>query len=878
MSWIANALRNLTQKRRLEKELTDEVDSYVALSVQEKMKRGASEAEARRAARVDLQGTEQVKEHVRDIRAGRSLERRWQDFRYATRVLRKSPMFSLTVIAVLTLGLGSTTLIFAIVDSMLLQGPRFPQVDRLFTVWQRIPEEPRVSFSPKEFEAWEKQTQLFEHLAFVTGTGFTLTGRGEPELVVGRLASPFLFETLGAKPALGRLFGNADSDDHLVVLSDSLWRRKFAARSDVVGEQLVLEGQPYTIVGVLPESFSFDGSDAALFVPARLSKPIFREHPDAHFLRVIGRLKPGVGPEQLAAEVSLLGTRVDDAGDQTKRRYFAVSLREIIAGDLRAPLLVLLVAVTFLLLIACANVANLTLARSQSRQSEIAIRAALGASRSRLIGQLLTESILLSAVGGAAGIAVAVWGLELLRKFTAQSLPQIAQAHVDGRAVFFALAAATVTAMAFGLGPAFSATRAGFQSSLSGATRSITGSNRTRQALVFGEIAVAAALLIASALMLRSFVALIHVDPGFRAGNVVTADLVLTKENYPSAAPMIRFYRDALDKIRALPGVESASVVTHLPFAGNSWGNGFEVEGVTPPAGEELSAQIRPVSSAYFGTLRIPLRQGRDFEARDHESAPGVAIVNEIFAKRFWPNESALGKRVRYDQTWLIVVGVCGNIKHARLEAASDLEIYTPYPQVPPAVMQFVGRDLNFVARSSQPAAIATEMRAALQALDSRAVIKTNTMEELLHDSVAQPRFRTCLIAIFSAFALILACLGVYGVIAYLVTQRYREIGIRLALGATRWRIFELILGRTVRLAAAGVAAGAFAAFFLARFLRTVLYGVSMHDAATFISVPLLLLVVALLAGYLPARRATRIDPVRSSLRVRSSLGRNAAG
>jgi putative ABC transport system permease protein len=627
---------------------------------------------------------------------------------------------------------------------------------------------------------------------------------------------------------------------------------------------VTMNGEPYTVLGVMPETFEFEGADAKLFVAASLTNPIFQQHPDAHFLRVIGRLKPGVTRQQLDAEVNLLGTRVDDPDDVASRRYFALSLKELTTGELRTPLLVLLSAVGFLLIIACANLANLMLARSNARQSEMAIRAALGASRPRLIAQLLTESTLLACIGGAAGVGIAVWGLDLLRRFAAQNVPELLRAHVDTPALVFAFTVAALAGVLFGLGPAFSASRTSFQTALKGTTRSTSGADRTRQALVFVEIAIAAVLLTCCALMMRSFAALTHVDPGFRAANIVTASTSLTKERYPDARTMIQFCRTSLERVRSLPGVDAVGVVTHLPFGGNNWGNGFDVEGRTPPPGADYSAQIRPVSPGYFAVLGIPLKQGNDFSERDNENAPGVAIVNQLLAQRFWPNESPIGKRIRYGKEWLSIVAVCGNIKHARLDANSDMEIYVPYAQVPADVMQFVGRELNYVIRSSSVGSVAADVRTAIRELDPQAVVKVNTMEALIRESTAQPRFRTWLIAIFSAFALALACLGIYGVIAYLVTQRYKEIGIRMALGATRANILQLILGRTVKLAAIGIAAGLLAAFFLSRFLSSILFGITAHDPLTFVSVPLALVLVAILAAYLPARRATRVNPVTS--------------
>jgi putative ABC transport system permease protein len=421
-----------------------------------------------------------------------------------------------------------------------------------------------------------------------------------------------------------------------------------------------------------------------------------------------------------------------------------------------------------------------------------------------------------------------------------------------------------LAAIFFGLGPAFSASRTSLETALKGAGRSTTGGDRARQWLVFAEIGIASVLLIGSALMMRSFAALTRVDPGFRVANVVTANTALTRERYANPPQMIRFYRDSMAKIRSLPGVDAAGLVTHLPFGGNSWGNGFEVEGQPAHAWADYSAQIRPVSPGYFSTLAIPLRQGRDFTEGDNESAPGVAVVNELLAQRFWPNEPPVGKRIRYGKEWLSIIGVCGNIKHAKLDAETDMEIYVPYPQVPGDVMQFVGRDMNYVVRSTNPGSAAADVRAAIRALDSQAVVKVTTMEALIHESTAQPRFRTWMIGIFSAFALTLASLGIYGVIAYLVTQRYKEIGIRMALGASRANILQLILGRTFRLTAAGTVTGLIIAFFLSRFLNSILFGVTAHDPVAFAVVPLCLIAIALLAGYLPARRATSVDPVRS--------------
>src|SRR6478672_4885486 len=640
---ISSLFRNLGRRGKIERDLAAEVDSYVDLSTQRKIENGLSEPEARRAALVEFGGAEQVKELVRDVRVGHFFETRMQDVRFAFRSLRKAPVFSLTVALVLALGIGSTALMFTIVNSILLKGPPFPEADRLVMLWQNLPQEKRVSFSTREFTAWRDQTQLFENFAAMTGTGFTITGRDEPELAIGQQVTPSFFKTLRVTPALGRVFLESEGksgQDQLVILSHAFWREKFGMRPNVLGESIVMNGKPYTVVGVMPEDFDFPRRAVKLWVPAALDAPIFQQNVDAHFLRAIGRLKPGVTPEQLKAEIDLLATRVNAPDDDTVRKFYAVSLSEMISGNLRKPLLVLLSAVAFLLLIACANVANLMLARGSSRQSEMAIRSAMGASRRRLIAQLLTEAALLAAIGGMLGIGIAAWGLDALKVFAANNLPELTHAHVDGRALVFVVVVSAAAGVIFGLGPAFAASRTDLQDALKGTTRSSSsaGAERTRRALVFTEVALACVLLVGCALMLRSFVALMHADPGFRPQDLVVTDTVLMQNHYPDADRMIRFYRDSLAAARALPGVESVGVVTHLPFGGNSWGNSYEIESQPTPPGVQLTAQIRPVSPGYFAAMRIPLKEGRDFDEHDNETAPGVAIVNEALAQRHFGN------------------------------------------------------------------------------------------------------------------------------------------------------------------------------------------------------------------------------------------------
>lgn len=865
---LAALARNVFRRKHVERELAEEVDSYLELSADAKVRAGLDEAAARRAATLELGGVEQVKEEVRQIRLGHFLESRSQDLRFAVRSLRKSPVFSLTVVLVLALGIGSTALIFTIVNASLIQGPPFPEPARLFMLWGKIPQESEVSFSPKEFTAWQKQTQAFETLAAFTGNGFAIYDRGEPEMFFGQWVTPSFFSTLRVAPALGRAFLDSEAQpghEHVVILSDDLWRAKFGARPDVLGQTVNLNGTFYTVVGVMPKDFAFPRPDVKLWAPLAFETAFYQEHPDAHLLRVLGRLRPGVTEAQLRAETDLVGLHVVETAEASDRRFYTVSLAEQTSGELRRPLVVLLAAVVLLLAIACANVANLMLARGRARASELAVRAALGASRPRLVAQLVTESMLLAAIGGAAGLALATWSLDLLRHFALEDIPQLLQAHVDLAAAFFVVAISAGCGIAFGIGPAWKISAPSFSAAMNGATRATAGRSaaRSRNLLVSAEVALAALLLVGCALMLRSFVRLSGTDPGFDPHNVVTANAIVSEQRYPKAPQLLGFYRDSLAKVEGLPGVTAAGLVTHLPFGGNGWGNSFEIAG-RPEQREGESAAIRGISPGYLAALRLPLRRGRDFTKRDTAGAPGVAIVSEQFARRYWPHDNPIGKQLRYDRDWLSVVGVCGDVKHNRLDETPDNTIYIACAQMPPAVMELVGRDLNFVVRSPSPASAAASLRSALQTLDPRLVVKINTMDALISESLAQPRFRTGLIAIFSTFALTLAALGIYGVIAYLVTQRSKEIGIRLALGATRANILRLILEQTCRLALGGIVAGLVAAFFLTRFLRSILFGITTHDLVTFLAVPSALIVIAVLAGYLPARRAMRIDPVRS--------------
>ncbi|MBV8897038.1 MAG: ABC transporter permease [Acidobacteriaceae bacterium] len=854
--------------KRREQDLERELRADLELEAEEQQENGLSAREARYAAQRAFGNTTLIREEVRAMWTLASMERLIQDMRYALRTMRKNPAYSLIAAVTIALGIASTTLMFAVVKSVLLQPPPFKSPGALYMLWQKIPQEGRVSFSARNYIAYASQTQLIESLAAFTGTGFTILGRGEPELAIGQLVTPSFFTILGVAPSLGRTFLASEGEqghNYEVVLSDQLWRSKFDGRNDVIGQAVVLNGDSYTIVGVMPATFDFPGNRYKLWVPAALNAPLFQQHPDAHFLRVLARLKPGLSAQHLQAELNLIGKRIDAQEHDPARSYYAVPLRDMLSGDLRRPLLILLSAVACLLIIACANVANLSLARATARNRELAVRGAIGASRPRLLQQLLVESTLLALIGGMAGFVVAYWGVRVLTFFAATNVPQLMHTHINSGVVGFAFVVSAICGIVSGLTPAFAGSQIDFRSALNEGTRAAGNvrSDRNRRVLVFAEIALCSLLLISSGLLIRSFVSLLRVNPGFQPSGVVTADCVLRENHYPDAGVMLRFYREALARMRVLPGIKNAAMITHLPFGGNDWGNSFEVEGRPAPVGKTYGAQIRPISTAYFSTMHIPLRRGRDFSEEDNEDGRRVAIINEKLKNQFWPTTDPIGQHIRFDKDWLTIIGVSGNVKHSKLDADFEAEIYIPYPQLSPVLLNFVGRDNNYVVASTVGSgAVATAVRATIHKLDPEMVVTVDTMEHLIDDSVAQTRFRTWLIVVFAALALALVCVGIYGLVSYTVTQRYRDFGIRIALGAERLTILQLALARSMTLTLLGVLVGGFCALLASRFFESLLFGITAHDPLTFASAPVLLILIALLASYIPARRATKIDPI----------------
>lgn len=793
----------------------------------------------------------------------------FQDIRFALRILRKSPGFTLVAALTLAIGIGANTAMFSVVNSVLLRPLPFADPDQIVSIWQKLPQEDRVSFSPPEFQDWQQQTQVFESLAATTGNGFTLTGRGDPAMIFGLMATPSLFQVLGVTPMLGRTFSPDEGfagRDHVVLLSYGLWKEQFGGDPNILSQSIMLNGEAYTVVGVMGPEFVYPAPRYRLLVPIALNGGVFQKFRDAHLLRVIGRLKSGVTEPRLQAELDIVGRRIAERDPNNTRVLQHARLHEVQTGSMRTPLLIIMCAVGFVLLIACSNIANLLLARAATRQKEMAIRIAVGARRLRIARQLIVESLLLSIIGGGLGFLLSLWLLDSVVALLPPDLPGVHGLHMDGWVLGFTAISTLGTGLLFGLAPALTSWSSRWTEMLKQGDH-VSGHGIgpwLRRGFVFAEITLSVILLSAAGLTLRSFVRLQQVDPGFRPGSVLTASISLAETRYPEAANIRAFYRNILDRLRAIPGARGAAINTAVPFSGQGWGNSVEVEGRPAAPGDSFLVSVQCVSPAYFSTMGIALDNGRDFDDRDSEKGAPVAIIDRRMAESLWPGENPLGKRINLDGPWRTIVGIASSVKRTGLDASEQPQIYVPYPQLSPELTKFLGRGLFLVINSSvEPLALTESVRNSVLALDRQmALTNVSTMEELLQASVAEQRFRTLLLGLFSVMAVILASIGIYGLMSYMVTQRWHEIGIRVALGATRRSILELVLKQALTLTAAGIAVGIFSSLLVARLLSSMLFGISPYDVVTFLGVPLLLVTFAFLASYLPARRAARVDPM----------------
>jgi putative ABC transport system permease protein len=807
------------------------------------------------------------------------MESLWQDLRFATRMLARSPGFAVVAILTLALGIGANTAIFSVINATLLKAPPFPQPDRLALVWETHVKSPEDTFivSAPNFWDWRQQNHVFESIGIFdsAGKGYNLAEGKEPVRVSGLRVSASFFTVLGVKPMLGRTFLPEEDTlgkDHEVVLSFPLWKRRYSANPGIVGQQVRIDGESYTVVGVMPPEFEFqfESSLRQLWVPIGYTEG--DQGRGSHSFVAIARLKPGVTLAQARAEMDAIGRHLSSQypQDNPNSSATATALADFDLKGLRKALLALLAAVGLVLLIACVNVANLMLARNATRQREFAIRRALGAGRARIMRQLFTESMLIALLGGVAGVIAAFYSNDLMQSILPDSVTLLAFRHteaisLDARVFVFALLISCLTGIVFALAPAFSARSGDLIDPLKegGRGRTEGGGSRLRQILVASEIALSLIVLVAAGLMIESMSRLLNVAPGFNAKNVLTAEISLPQiDTYYGPPVHERFCRDLAEHLGSLPGVSAVSSVSHLELEGSA-GRGLTVEGKPDPGPEnQPGAGYRVACPGYFGTMGIPLIAGRDFSNDDSVSAPGVIIVNQSMAKRFWPKESAVGHRIkigRFDskEPWVTVVGVYADLRHWGLDEEIQPEFFRPYTQAGWPFMTIVARTVT------APMSFENSMKKALAEIEpEEALSDFESMEDIVRDSTGSRRFPMLLLGAFAFLALALATVGIAGVASYSVAQRTHEIGIRMALGAQPGDVLKLMVGKNMRSALAGVALGIVGSIAATRLLIDLLYAVKPTDPIVLGAVVFLLTLVALLASYLPARRAAKLDPM----------------
>jgi len=797
------------------------------------------------------------------------------DLRQAFRTLTSSKGFSLLIVVVLAVGISANTAMFSIVNGVLLKPLPFFSADRLVSVETTTRGEPENTSYP-DFVDWRAQTSSFDALAVYASTGATLTGVGEATGLEALVVSPELLSMLGVRPLRGRVF-TADDDKpgapRTAIIAESVWEAHFSRDETIIGRTITLSGDAFTVVGIMPAGFEFpfDAEDTTLvWMPVRASRfsASWAEQRNASFLHGIGRLKTGVPLATAQADLSTIAAQLATQYQRNQNRGVVVRpYRDVLVKDYRLGLIVLLSAVAAVLLIACANVANLLLARGSARRRELAVRTALGASRGRILRQLIAESVLLAAIGGLGGALLALWGIEALVRMSPLQIPRLHSVQVDRIALLFTAVISMATGVVSGLVPAFQLSRANPTESLKDGERggSAAAGARTRQALVVAEMAISLVLLVAGGLLARSLIALQRVNPGFVTERALAMQIGLPGARYPDQDSMRRFYQRLHDEARALPGVSGAAISTTMPLSGSDIGVGFTIEGRPADPGTRTSAVYFGISPEYFSTMGIPLLRGRAFTERDAAGAPDVLIINDTFAAKYFPNEDAIGKRVTigYNKTGpREVIGIVGGVKNGALTDTATSQMYTPFDQTPWPFLTAL------VRTTAAPETVAASMRAMMARLDPlESAGELKTLDQYVARSIATPRFTAFLVGGFAVFAVLLAGFGLFSVMAYAVTQRRREFGIRMALGAQPRDVRGMVVGQAVRTGAIGIVVGLTAAFAATRVLSGLLFGVGATDPTTFAGVCATLVGVLLAAAYLPARRATRVDPM-SALRT----------
>jgi predicted permease len=879
LSDLRYRLRVLFRHKAVEEELDDELRFHFEREVEKYRKRGMSESEARRQARLAFGGQEQAKEDCREARGTSFIELTLDDTKYAVRQLLSNPTFAVVMILTLALSIGANSAIFSVINGVLLKRLPYPQPERLVRIFLSSQAYPKFPLNPFDFLDFRARNHSFESIAGFTRGDVQISGDGEPVKLNGFGITSGYFRILGLQPQLGREFdfqAEIPGNGLQVILSDRLWRTRFGTDPNIIGRKITLNMQPFTVIGVMPAGAEHPGNEYHAVTYGEsvdIWWPFsFNGNPNqrgSHFLEGIGRLKPGVSVENAHAEMNTIMAQLgrEHPGNDSGWTVLVIPLYAEIVGASRQMLLVLLGAVGIVLLIACANAANLLLARASARQREIAVRLAMGAPRSRVVRQLLTESLLIALTGGALGLVLAFGGVRALVSLLPADFPRANDIHVSAPVLLFTLAVSLVTGILFGLAPAMQASRTdpkqGLQNSGRGST---TGKhhNRLRSALVIAEVSLASVLLIGAGLMLRTFLNLIQLNPGFRQDHLLTASLSLPHVRYNTDAKTVEFYGRLSAALNALPGVESAGAGSDLPWTGYDENTGgFTIEGKKPPAGQMFHARYHMATPGYFAAMGTSLVEGRTFTEGDNKGAPWVLVINHAMAEKYWPDEDVIGKRMTFEDEpkkesdWMTIVGVVADIKdQPNSPDAQPAFWWSEY--------QASEQDMSIAIRTrSDPRQVADGLRSAVHQLDPElAVAEVKLMDQVVDTSVSTPRFTFVLVGLFAGLAIVLAAIGAYGVISYTVGQRTPEFGLRVALGAQRTDLLRMVLAQSAKLAAAGTLLGVLLALSLGHVVKSLIYGVSPSDPLILASVAVLVLGVALLASYMPARRAASADPM----------------
>ena len=856
--------RSLFRRNAVEHELDEELQFHLEQKTQHYVASGMTPEDARRRALRDIDGIELRKEECRDARRVSRIEDLAQDLRFSARTLRKTPGFTAAAVLTLALGIGANAAIFSVVNAVLLRSLPYPNSEQLLTL--------HSNQSLPDLEDIQKQTNSFAAIGGLTIQALDFTGQGDPVQIYGGLCNAEFFDALGFRPVIGRTISpveDAYGGPSLVVLTQGFWKHYFGGDAAILGKSIRLSGNSYTVIGVLPREFWMPGRPVDVLASLRVVSPLAAKFRGVHFLHTYFRLKPAISLARANVEMGNVDQwlALHYPEENTDNHRHLLPLRDAIVGDVRPELLVLFAAVGLVLLIACVNFASLQLARSATRQREIAIRTALGAPSWRLIRQMLTESVFLSLLGGVAGLVLAGLGVRLLMALKPAGLPRIADTSIDASVLSFTFALSLLTGIVFGLVPALSTTFFGLNAKLKEDTRTTAGGSsgyRLRKFLVVSEIALALILLISAGLMIRSFALLHRVDPGFRTENILTMRVELPEARYREQTKQRQFHREFLEALNAIPGAQAA-LVSELPMSGDYITHNFVIEGRPPlPAGREPEVQTRTVEGGYFRVMGIPLLAGRDFGSQDRTGSQHVVVVNRAFVAQYFPGQNPVGARVQWARSdppdWMTIVGVVGDIKHFGPSEPEEPAVYDLYSQT----AQQWKRWMYPTIRGAASAGILLEqVKQHLWAIDNQLpVTQVFTMNEVVAASLDHQRFNLTLLGIFAGVALALAVIGIYGVMSYAITQRTSEIGIRVALGAQQRDVPWMILGQGLRLTLLGGTLGIAASFVLTRYMSHLLFGITARDPRTFVFIPFALLAVALLACYVPARRAMSVDPM----------------